>query len=171
MEVQDLEVMWIKVMPKKMPRKFSCILLACIYHTLKTEYLKIRDYLITIIDTVMRQHPECVVIITSDFNQLQNNFIKTHYRFVQVVNVATRGQTILDKIWMNGLLLFPKRGHQNFIKTHYRFVQVVNVAKRGQTILDKIWTNGLLLFPNWGHQTITWFCLNPKRKSQLILDA
>ena len=46
MEVQDLEVVWIKVMPK-MPRIFSCILLACIYYTPKTEYLKIRHHLIT----------------------------------------------------------------------------------------------------------------------------
>ena len=25
--------------------------------------------------------------------------MKTHYRFVQVVNVVARGQAILDKIW------------------------------------------------------------------------
>ena len=101
MEVHDLEVMWIKVMPKKTPRKLSCILVACLYYTPKTEYLKIRDHLITKIDTVMRKHPECGVIITGDFNQLRGNFMKTHYRFVQVVNVVTRGQAILDKIWTN----------------------------------------------------------------------
>ncbi|KAK2149558.1 hypothetical protein NP493_2882g00005 [Ridgeia piscesae] len=94
-------IMWIKVMPKKTPRKFSCILVACLYYTPKTEYLKIRDHLITNIDTVMRKHPECGVIITGDFNQLRDNFMKTHYRFVQVVNVVTRGQAILDKIWTN----------------------------------------------------------------------
>ncbi|KAK2186816.1 hypothetical protein NP493_188g06013 [Ridgeia piscesae] len=49
----------------------------------------------------MRKHPECGVIITGDFNQLRDNFMKTHYRFVQVVNVVTRGQAILDKIWTN----------------------------------------------------------------------
>ena len=101
MEVHDLEVMWIKVMPKKTPRKFSCVLVACLYYTPKTEYLKIRDHLITNIDTVMRKHPECGVIITGDFNQLRDNFMKTHYRFVQVVNVVTRGHAILDKIWTN----------------------------------------------------------------------
>ncbi|KAK2177493.1 hypothetical protein NP493_595g01024 [Ridgeia piscesae] len=49
MEVHDLEVMWIKIMPKKTPRKFSCIQVACLYYTPKTEYLKI----------LMRKHPEC----------------------------------------------------------------------------------------------------------------
>ena len=101
MEVHDLEVMWIKVMPKKTPRKFSCILVACLYYTPKTEYLKIRDHLITNIDTVMRKHSEYGVMITGDFNQLRDNFMKTHYRFFQVVNVVTCGQAILDKIWTN----------------------------------------------------------------------
>ena len=101
MEVHDLEIIWTKIMTMKMARTLSCILLACIYYTLNTDYLKIRDHLITSIDTVMRKHPECGVIITGVFNQLRDNFMKTHYRFVQVVNVVTHGQTILDKIWTN----------------------------------------------------------------------
>ena len=47
--------------------------------------------------------------ITGDFNQLNDNFLKVHYRFVQVVNVVTRGQATLDKIWtnMNGYYSTP----------------------------------------------------------------
>ena len=56
----------------------------------KERVFKIRDHLITSIDTVMRKHSVCVVIITSDFNQLRDNFMKTHYRVVQVVNVVTQ---------------------------------------------------------------------------------
>ena len=51
------------------------------------------------IDTMIRKHPECGVIITGDFNQFHYNFLKVHYRFVQVVNVVTRGQATLDKTW------------------------------------------------------------------------
>ena len=57
-----------------------------------------RYYLIMGIDTMIRKHPECGVIITGDFNQLNDTFLKVHYRFVQVVNVVTRGQATLDKI-------------------------------------------------------------------------
>ena len=32
---------------------------------------------------------------------LRCNFLKTHYRFVQIVNVGTRGNAVLDKIWTN----------------------------------------------------------------------
>ena len=45
----------------------------------------------------MRKHPECGVIITGDFNQLRDNFMKTHYRFVQVVNVVTHIRQNMDE--------------------------------------------------------------------------
>ena len=60
-----------------------------------------RDHIITCVDTVLRSHPECGVIITGDCNQLHDNFLRTHYRFVQVVGVVTRGLATLDKIWNN----------------------------------------------------------------------
>ena len=50
---------------------------------------------------MVHKQPECGVIITGDFNQLKDNFLKVHYLFVQVVNVVTRGQATLDKIWTN----------------------------------------------------------------------
>ena len=61
------------------------------------------------IDMMIGKHPECGVIITGDFNKLNDNFLKVHYRFVQVVNVVTRGQATLDKIWtnMNGFYSTP----------------------------------------------------------------
>ena len=32
---------------------------------------------------------------------MNDNFLKTHYCFVQIVNVGTRGNAVLDKIWTN----------------------------------------------------------------------
>ena len=100
-EDDELEVIWIKVMPKRLPRTISCILIACIYYTQQTDYLKMREHIITSIDAVIRKHPDCGIIVTGDFNQLNDNFLKTHYRFVQIVNVDTRGNAVLDKIWTN----------------------------------------------------------------------
>ena len=95
------DVIWIKVMPKRLPRTVSCILIACIYYTQQTDYLKMREHIITSIDAVIRKHPDCGLIVTGDFNQLNDNFVKTHYRFVQIVNVGTRGNAVLDKSWTN----------------------------------------------------------------------
>ena len=52
-EDDDLEVVWIKVMPKRLPRTVSCILIACIYYTQQTDYLKMREHIITSIDAVI----------------------------------------------------------------------------------------------------------------------
>ncbi len=64
-----------------------------------TEYAKMRDHLITCVDGVILKHPECGVIKTGYFNQMYDSFLKTHYTFSQIVKVATRGQSILDKVW------------------------------------------------------------------------
>ena len=45
-EDDELEVIWIKVMPKRLPRTVSCILIACIYYTQQTDYLKMREHII-----------------------------------------------------------------------------------------------------------------------------
>ena len=75
LEEMELEVIWLKIMPTKLPRKFYCIIIACIYFTQMTEYAKMRDHLITCLDGVIRKHPECGVIITEDFNQMNDSFL------------------------------------------------------------------------------------------------
>ena len=68
-----------------------------------------RDHLITCVDSVIRKHPECGVIITGDFNQMNDSFLKTHYKFSQIIKVATSGQAILDKIWTNiNIMVYSK---------------------------------------------------------------
>ena len=97
-EEKELEVIWLKIMPKKVPRKFSCILIACIYFTQMTEYGKMREHVITCVDSLIRKHLEYGIIITGDFNQMNDSFLRTNYKFSQIVKVATRGKAILDKI-------------------------------------------------------------------------
>ena len=60
-----------------------------------------RDHVINGVDSMVREHPHCGVLLTGDFNQLNDKFLKTHYRYAQLVKVPTRGQSTLDKIWTN----------------------------------------------------------------------
>ena len=101
LEDEDLEVLWLKIMPKRSPRKISCVLLACIYSTQDTDFLRMRDHRITGIHKTLRKHPDCGILITGDFNQLNDTFLRTDYRLVQVVTTSTRGVAILDKVWTN----------------------------------------------------------------------
>ena len=107
-ELEDdmLEVLWIKVMPKRLPRKYSCILVGCLYYTHQTDFLEMREHVITAIDTITRKHPDCGVVLLGDFNQFNDKFLISHYRFIQMVNITTRGDAILDKIWTNMAELF-----------------------------------------------------------------
>ena len=57
----------------------SCVLVACVYYTQHTECIQIRDHLIIGIDSVIQKQPECGVIATGDFNQINDNFLKSHY--------------------------------------------------------------------------------------------
>jgi len=95
------EVVWVRLQPKKLPRQFSCIIIACIYHPPDSDNISMRDYLITCMDTILRKHPNCGVILTGDFNQLRDDFLRTHYKYKQLVNKPTRLNAILDKLWTN----------------------------------------------------------------------
>ena len=90
LEDQSFKVLWLKIMPKKLPRA----LLACIYmyHPPGANSAAMRDHVINGVDSVVRKHSNCVVLLTGDFNQLNDTFFKTHYRYAQIVKVPTRGQ-------------------------------------------------------------------------------
>ena len=60
-----------------------------------------REHMIISLDTILRRHPDCGVILTGDFNQFSDNFLRTHYGYKQLVKKATRNKAILDKIWTN----------------------------------------------------------------------
>ena len=98
-EVDVHEVMWIRMRLHKLPRKFSSIVFACIYHPPNSDNM--REYLIATLDVILRCHPDCCIILTGDFNQLRDMFLRTQYGFAQLVNTATRNSAILEKLWTN----------------------------------------------------------------------
>ena len=67
-EDDEHEVLWIRLKPKKLPRKYSCIIIACIYHPPGADNGSLREYLITSLDAVLRRSPDCGVILSGDFN-------------------------------------------------------------------------------------------------------
>ena len=73
-EDNEHDVLWIRLKPKKLPRKYSCIIIACIYHPPGADNGSLREYLITSLDTVLRRSPDCGVILSGDFNQFNDSF-------------------------------------------------------------------------------------------------
>ena len=87
----------------KLPRRFASIVIACIilYHPPNSDNSIMREYIIATLDDILRRHPDCGIILTGDFNQLRETFLRTQYGFAQLVNTATRNSAILDKLWTN----------------------------------------------------------------------
>ena len=74
LEDQSYEVLWHKLMPKKLPRAFSCIILACMYHPPGANSAAMRDHVINGVDSMVRKHRNCGVLLTGDVNQLNDKF-------------------------------------------------------------------------------------------------
>ena len=100
-EAEEHKVLWIRLKPKILPKKYSCIIIACIYHPPGADNSSLREYLITSLDTVLQRSPDCDVILSGDFNQFNDSFLRTHYGYEQLVKAATRNRAILDKMWSN----------------------------------------------------------------------
>ena len=93
------EVMWIRMRLHKLPRRFTSIVITCIYHPQNSDNSSMREYIIAMLDDILRRHPDCGIILTDNFNQLRDMFLRTQYGFAQLVNTATRSSAILDKLW------------------------------------------------------------------------
>ena len=49
-EDDEHDVLWVRVRPQKLPRKYSCIIIACIYLPPKADNGSMREYMITSLD-------------------------------------------------------------------------------------------------------------------------
>ena len=78
LESDSFEVVWINIHPKRLPRRFSCVVVASIYHTPDADNTQMREYLINSLDNVLRKYPECGIILTGDFNRFRDGFLRTH---------------------------------------------------------------------------------------------
>ena len=100
-EDDEHEVVWVRLRPQKLPRKYACIVIACIYHPPKADNGSRKEYMITSLYSIVRCYPECGIILTGDFNQPRDSLLRVHYEYAPLVNMATRNGAILDKIWSN----------------------------------------------------------------------
>ena len=102
------EVLWVRLKPHKLPRRFSNIVVGCIYHPPDAEDGPMQEYLIKCVDHIFRKYSDAGVILMGDFNRFKDNFLITHYGLKQIVVAATRNVSILDRIWTNMAMMYEK---------------------------------------------------------------
>ena len=99
----DHEVLWVQLTPSRLPRGFSSIVAAVVYHphwTLPGNN-SMRDHLFQSLALVESKYPNSALIVAGDFNRLDITSIKKHFRLKQIVKKPTRKNAILDLVLTN----------------------------------------------------------------------
>ena len=70
-----------------------------------TEKLCITDFLENAMDEQLSQCPELQQIVTGDFNDFDSSFLCTYFNMENRVTLPTRGDSLLDQLWISSPLL------------------------------------------------------------------
>ncbi|XP_035657398.1 uncharacterized protein LOC118403068 [Branchiostoma floridae] len=106
MEETDLEVIWVQVRPRRLPRSVPVIALGVIYHPPCKNNKQGSDamltHLITRVDTILNHQPQAGILLCGDLNGLPLKRLQTaHPTLKQIVKQPTRGAAILDVVITN----------------------------------------------------------------------
>ena len=164
---QELEVVWVQIRPKRLPRTVSSIFVATVYSPPNMNNdTALVTYLTEAADDIFRDHPGAGIIISGDMNRLNLSTLLTAHRLKQVVDKPTRHNIILDKIVTNlkqfyhpveliapigqsdhnGILLKPKilPPHQNKTKIkQVRPMRESSIRSFGNWITQHDWSSVL----------------------------
>ena len=86
---------------RRLPREFSSIIVAVLYHPPSADDTSMQSHLFQTLSEVEAKFYSCGIIIAGDFNRLNVNQIIKHFRLKQIVKSPTRGKAILDLVLTN----------------------------------------------------------------------
>ena len=98
------EVLWVALRPKILPRPFSILIVCIIYCPpwysvdMKSNLI---DYLTHSRDKLASIYPNAALVFCGDFNTLNTNFMTCRFNLKEIFSPATRGNNVLDKIFLN----------------------------------------------------------------------
>ena len=95
------EVLWVELRPNRLPRGFSNIIAAVIYHPPDADNTAKRDYLRSSLTTVKSKYPNSVTILAGDFNKLDFTSTAKSFQLKPIIDFPTRGANTLDQIFTN----------------------------------------------------------------------
>ena len=81
----DVVGVWLKLRPYQLPRKLSCIFIGMIYHRPLADNNILQDYLISMVDNLLLDHPNTGIMILGDFNHFHYKTLCHHSFLKQTV--------------------------------------------------------------------------------------
>jgi len=98
MESANFETVWLLYRQFRMSRSVSHVVIGAVYHPPAADDRAMASHILECLDTVARDHSHAGVVLLGDFNQLRDSALLS-YPLRQVIKSATRGPTVLDKIY------------------------------------------------------------------------
>ena len=83
------EVVWIKLRPHRLPRKYCPLVIGAVYHPPNQNNTEMIQYLTSSIDSVLLRHPNAGLFLMGDFNKLPDRQLKVSYKLKQIVKKPT----------------------------------------------------------------------------------
>ena len=161
------EVFWLLLRPRRLPRGFSNIIVACLYHPPDADNTTMSEYLKSTLEMVETQFSNSAIILAGDFNKLSFKIAARCYELKPTINFPTRGSNTLDQIYTNmqnyyqpptknppfglsdhiTITVFPKVRERS--KLQWKTIRISpkkrsTIASLGQFFMNIPWTN--LLF-------------------------
>jgi hypothetical protein len=97
----EFESFWTLLKPNRLPRGISSIILAAVYHPPNADDKLLHNHFHDCLDRALIKHPNSAIILAGDFNQFKQTSTCSSFNLKNVVLQPTRGNNILDKIFIN----------------------------------------------------------------------
>ena len=112
-ELQELcaETVWLTIMPKRLPRNISIIIIGVIYHP-PPPPPPAKDgptiaHITRSLEFLLQRYPAAGVLLVGDFNKMRTSRVTGSFHLKQIVDKPTRKGAILDKILTNIADIYP----------------------------------------------------------------
>ena len=97
----NFETLWLLLKPQRLPCGLNSIILGVIYHPPGNNDTDLQAHVTENLDSILSSHPNSGIILTGDFNEFRHRRLCSSFNLKQIVNHATRGDNILDKVFTN----------------------------------------------------------------------
>ena len=98
---ENLEVIWVKARPERLPRSVSLLIFAVLYFPDQKQETNMLEHIQNTLDSLHADYPDAGVCIMGDLNHLKDSSLCKYNKFKQVVKCPTRGEATLEKIVTN----------------------------------------------------------------------
>ena len=98
---ENLEVLWVKICPKRHPRGIPSIIVGTVYHSPSATDSLILDFLSESLSKIEAIFPDCGLFLLEDFIKLNCSRLRNVFGLRQIVAFSTHGQSNLDVVLTN----------------------------------------------------------------------